>query len=244
MARQGVSARVMALDRARGAARSTAPAPNAAVGGLSAMIRSLVLLLSPSSSAARPLAAGPLAPPGRARGGAFPKPDRPVAEIVAPRWSSEAERDRAGEFEAVAQGHGHRIRRDGGGYRRRQRLLRGAAEPPGRTGRPGAGRGRHPRLPGGPGEARGGPRQRHRRPGRAARSAPARGLRGCGDPRPHVPRDHPALRPALQPRPAMRPAAGSASSMRTTSPLGTAPRRRSCAANSRPPAIARPGSIR
>ena len=51
------------------------------------------------------LAAEPMAPPG-APAGAFPKPDRPVAEIVAPRWSSEAERDRAGEFEAVAQGMG------------------------------------------------------------------------------------------------------------------------------------------
>jgi SAM-dependent methyltransferase len=49
------------------------------------------------------LAAGPLAPPG-APADAFPKPDRPVAEIVAPRWSSESERDRAGEFEAVAKG--------------------------------------------------------------------------------------------------------------------------------------------
>ncbi len=51
------------------------------------------------------LAAGPLAPPG-APAGAFPKPDRPVAEIVAPRWSAEAERDKAGEFDQVARGLG------------------------------------------------------------------------------------------------------------------------------------------
>ncbi|MCJ2049857.1 class I SAM-dependent methyltransferase [Methylobacterium sp. J-070] len=50
-------------------------------------------------------AAEPMAPPG-APADAFPRPDRPVAEIVAPRWSSEAERDRAGEFEAVAKGMG------------------------------------------------------------------------------------------------------------------------------------------
>ncbi|SDN90631.1 Methyltransferase domain-containing protein [Methylobacterium phyllostachyos] len=48
-------------------------------------------------------AAGPMAPPG-APADAFPRPDRPVAEIVAPRWSSEAERDRAGEFAEVAKG--------------------------------------------------------------------------------------------------------------------------------------------
>jgi SAM-dependent methyltransferase len=47
-------------------------------------------------------AAGPLAPPG-APAEAFPRPDRPVAEIVAPQWTGEAERDKAGEFEAVAR---------------------------------------------------------------------------------------------------------------------------------------------
>ncbi len=47
-------------------------------------------------------AAGPLAPPG-APADAFPKPDRPVAEIVAPQWSPEAERDKAGEFDTVAR---------------------------------------------------------------------------------------------------------------------------------------------
>ncbi|WP_449410240.1 class I SAM-dependent methyltransferase [Methylobacterium komagatae] len=47
-------------------------------------------------------AAGPLSPPG-APAEAFPKPDRPVAEIVAPQWTAEAERDKIGEFEAVAK---------------------------------------------------------------------------------------------------------------------------------------------
>ncbi|KST57945.1 methyltransferase type 11 [Methylobacterium sp. GXS13] len=58
-----------------------------------------VLLAGPA------LAAAPLSPPG-APANAFPKPDRPVAEIVAPQWSSEAERDKAGEFDAVARGMG------------------------------------------------------------------------------------------------------------------------------------------
>ena len=72
------------------------------------MIRFLALpslALLPLLGAGTALAAGPLAPPG-APADAFPKPDRPVAEIVAPRWSSEGERDRAGEFEAVAKGMG------------------------------------------------------------------------------------------------------------------------------------------
>ncbi|MET3482990.1 MULTISPECIES: class I SAM-dependent methyltransferase [Methylobacterium] len=67
------------------------------------MIRALAVL---SVALAGPaLAAEPLGPPG-APAGAFPRPDRPVAEIVAPRWSSEAERDKAGEFEQVAKGMG------------------------------------------------------------------------------------------------------------------------------------------
>jgi SAM-dependent methyltransferase len=67
------------------------------------MIRTLALLSLVLAGPA--LAAGPLAPPG-APADAFPRPDRPVAEIVAPRWSSESERDRAGEFEQVARGMG------------------------------------------------------------------------------------------------------------------------------------------
>ena len=34
---------------------------------------------------------------------AFPRCDRPVAEIVSPQWTGEAERDRAGEFDQVAR---------------------------------------------------------------------------------------------------------------------------------------------
>ncbi|KNY21014.1 methyltransferase domain-containing protein [Methylobacterium sp. ARG-1] len=67
------------------------------------MIRHILLLTALLAGPA--LAAGPLAPPG-APASAFPKPDRPVAEIVAPQWSSEAERDKAGEFDAVARGMG------------------------------------------------------------------------------------------------------------------------------------------
>ena len=39
---------------------------------------------------------GPLAPPG-APASAFPKPDRPVAEIISPIWASEKERDAVDE---------------------------------------------------------------------------------------------------------------------------------------------------
>lgn len=48
------------------------------------------------------LAAEPLGGPG-APAAAFPKPDRPVAEIVAPLWASEAERDRVDEVGQVAR---------------------------------------------------------------------------------------------------------------------------------------------
>ena len=67
------------------------------------MIR--ILLLTFVALTGPALAAGSLAPPG-APADAFPKPDRPVAEIVAPQWSSEAERDKAGEFDRVARGMG------------------------------------------------------------------------------------------------------------------------------------------
>jgi SAM-dependent methyltransferase len=67
------------------------------------MIRHILLLTALLAGPA--LAAEPLAPPG-APASAFPKPDRPVAEIVAPQWSSEAARDKAGEFDAVARGMG------------------------------------------------------------------------------------------------------------------------------------------
>lgn len=48
------------------------------------------------------LAAEPLAPPG-APAGRFPMPDRPVAEIVAPQWAHERQRDKADEVGQVAR---------------------------------------------------------------------------------------------------------------------------------------------
>ncbi|CAO4156926.1 Methyltransferase domain-containing protein [Methylorubrum thiocyanatum] len=48
------------------------------------------------------LAAEPLAPPG-APAGRFPMPDRPVAEIVAPQWAHERQRDKANEVGQVAR---------------------------------------------------------------------------------------------------------------------------------------------
>ena len=60
----------------------------------------LALVLTGPACAAEPLA------PAGAPADAFPKPDRPVAEIVAPRWSSESARDKAGEFAEVARGMG------------------------------------------------------------------------------------------------------------------------------------------
>ncbi|MBO1022528.1 methyltransferase domain-containing protein [Methylobacterium sp. SD274] len=47
-------------------------------------------------------AAEPLAPPGTPAS-AFPKPDRPVAEIIAPLWASEAQRDKVDEVGQVAR---------------------------------------------------------------------------------------------------------------------------------------------
>jgi predicted methyltransferase len=64
------------------------------------MRRALLLLTLALSLPAQ--AAEPLAPPG-APASAFPKPDRPVAEIISPQWASEAQRDKAGEFAEVAR---------------------------------------------------------------------------------------------------------------------------------------------
>lgn len=47
------------------------------------------------------LAAGPLGPAGEPAK-RFPKPDRPVAEIVAPQWALEKDRDKADEFGQIA----------------------------------------------------------------------------------------------------------------------------------------------
>ena len=55
-----------------------------------------ILILAPA------MAAEPLAPPG-APAEAFPKPDRPVAEIVAPLWASEKQRDSVDEVGQVAR---------------------------------------------------------------------------------------------------------------------------------------------
>jgi len=56
----------------------------------------LLLLAGPAVQAAEPLA-----PPG-APAASFPKPDRPVAEIVAAQWALDKERDRADEVGQVA----------------------------------------------------------------------------------------------------------------------------------------------
>ncbi|NEU10894.1 class I SAM-dependent methyltransferase [Methylobacterium sp. BTF04] len=56
----------------------------------------LVLLAAPA------LAAEPFGPPG-APASAFPTPDRPVAEIIAPLWASESERDKVDEVGQVAR---------------------------------------------------------------------------------------------------------------------------------------------
>lgn len=61
---------------------------------------------------------GPAAPPG-APASAFPSPMRPVADIVAPRWSDEDDRDDVGEFTRVIQlakiGRGQRVADIGAG---------------------------------------------------------------------------------------------------------------------------------
>lgn len=59
------------------------------------------------NSAGAPIVAGqdsigPAAPPGMPAS-AFPSPTRPVADIVAPRWSDEDDRDDVGEFERVVR---------------------------------------------------------------------------------------------------------------------------------------------
>ena len=63
---------------------------------------SLALLLA-FSPPARADNIGPLAPPG-APASAFPKPDRPVAEIVSPIWATEKERDAVKEADQLIAG--------------------------------------------------------------------------------------------------------------------------------------------
>ena len=64
------------------------------------MIRSACAALLALTLAAQ--AAEPLGPPG-APAAAFPKPDRPVAEIVAAQWALEKDREKADEFGQVAR---------------------------------------------------------------------------------------------------------------------------------------------
>jgi predicted methyltransferase len=68
------------------------------------MTRFLILLVTALACAAPALAQAPgfLAPPGLPAA-AFPKPERPVAEIVSPVWSAEGERDRIDEAGQVAR---------------------------------------------------------------------------------------------------------------------------------------------
>ena len=55
-----------------------------------------------ASREAVPDSVTPAAPPGEPAA-SFPSPSRPVASIVAPRWTNEDDRDDAGEFTRVAQ---------------------------------------------------------------------------------------------------------------------------------------------
>lgn len=66
-------------------------------------IFALVLTLSSALGAGAPRAQiTPSGPPGKPAA-AFPKPDRPVAEIISPRWAADAERDRADEVGQVVR---------------------------------------------------------------------------------------------------------------------------------------------
>lgn len=63
----------------------------------------MIRLLALAALLALPaLAAEPLGPPGLPAS-AFPKPDRPVAEIVTPLWAAEAARDKVDEVGQVAR---------------------------------------------------------------------------------------------------------------------------------------------
>lgn len=59
-------------------------------------------LLATALVIAQAQAADPMAPPGEPAE-KFPKPDRPVAEIVAAQWAQEKQRDKADEFGQVAK---------------------------------------------------------------------------------------------------------------------------------------------
>ncbi|WP_375464239.1 class I SAM-dependent methyltransferase [uncultured Methylobacterium sp.] len=65
------------------------------------MIRPLLALLALALATAAQ-AAEPLGPPG-APAAVFPRPDRPVAEIIAAQWALERDREKADEFGQVAR---------------------------------------------------------------------------------------------------------------------------------------------
>ncbi|MBV9078528.1 MAG: methyltransferase domain-containing protein [Methylobacteriaceae bacterium] len=65
-------------------------------------MRLLLLAFLCLASVAPARALEPLGPPGRPAS-AYPPPDRPVAEIISPRWMSDADRDRANEVGQVAR---------------------------------------------------------------------------------------------------------------------------------------------
>lgn len=66
------------------------------------MIPRFLALVAVLASILPAFGAEPLGPPGRPAA-AFPKPDRPVAEIISPRWASDAERDAVDEVGQVAR---------------------------------------------------------------------------------------------------------------------------------------------
>jgi SAM-dependent methyltransferase len=62
-----------------------------------------VALLIAFSPPSRAESIGPLAPPG-VPASAFPKPDRPVVEIISPIWATEEERDQVREADQIIAG--------------------------------------------------------------------------------------------------------------------------------------------
>src|SRR5436190_21607710 len=62
-----------------------------------------VVLMRVGLAAAVVLTALGCAPQGVAQRTEFPKPDRPVAPIVSPRWSADADRDRVNESGQIAR---------------------------------------------------------------------------------------------------------------------------------------------
>ena len=67
-------------------------------------LTALSVALTVTGGAAALARSFPLLGPAGAPAGAFPKPDRPVAEVISPIWASEKERDRVDEVGQVARG--------------------------------------------------------------------------------------------------------------------------------------------